>query len=156
MTNLIKITYQEHKMRATMFCNANYLIYINEKDEIIAYQLDDSTIKKLQLIPIQFPVALPNNTAKTMVLNDIWSSIIYEKDNISDVMARIIAYEMKIDTNALAALVKDNLHKSTPAAGEEEACPAFVPISKEVKDKLYQCDYCVNKIYCINQHTLPI
>lgn len=151
MTNHTIITYKGPKMKATMFCNANYLIYLNGQDEIIAYQLDESTIKKMYFTPIQFPIALPQDTAKTLVLNDIRSVITYEKDNISDTLARIVTYEINISTLALAMSVKKNLSKSLNINSEEEICLAFMPTFPEYKDKLYQCDYCINKIYCVEK-----
>lgn len=135
-------------MQATIFCKANYLMFLDSKDEIIGYQLDESTIKQLKFHPLGYPVEPPDGAKKTLVLEDIWSAIQYEKENIQDVEAKVVTYKINEMMYHIAQVVKSHLNQSKPIDDSADECPAWVSISKEHEDKLFQCEFCINKVEC--------
>ena len=156
MTNIWKMLHKllklkEKKMKATLYCKANYLLFLDSKDEVIAYQLDDSTIKQMKFYNIKFPSELPEGTKKTLLLTNMWSQILYEKENISDIEAKVVTYKMNESASRIAQLAKENLSKSLTVDGTDSECPSWVPIAKEHEDKLFQCKYCINESECYRE-----
>lgn len=135
-------------MRATIFCKANYLMFLDSKDEIVAYQLDESTIKQMKFHPVEYPIEPPVGAKKTLVLKDIWSAIEYEKENIQDEEAAVVTYKINETMYHIVQVAKNNSNQSVPIADDSDKCPAWVPISKEHEGKLFQCEFCVNKVEC--------
>jgi hypothetical protein len=135
-------------MNATMYCKANYLIFLNNKDEMVGYQLDESTIKLMKFREIKFPLEPPKGAEKQLVVHDIWSEIAYEKEKIDDENAKVLSYKMHEEMSSVMAQVKKDLDKSSVITSTDNECPAWVPISEVHRDKPFQCSYCCHEASC--------
>jgi hypothetical protein len=88
------------------------MVFLDSKDEMIGYQLDKSTLKKMKFLDIKFPVEPPEGTKKAVVIKEVRSMIVYEKKNIADEMARVVTYQIQDGPYYVQKLIRDNLSQN--------------------------------------------
>lgn len=136
-------------MQASMFCKANFLLFLDGDNQIVGYQLDDTSIKKMKFIDPKYPTELPEGTENTLLIEDVRCEIKYEKDHISDEEAKITQYEIKESNPLIANRIDKNKDKiKLVTVDNESECPAFAPINLPYTGKLFDCDFCINKPQC--------
>lgn len=141
-------------MEVTLYCTADIVIFLNDKNEIVGYQLDDSQVRKGYFLP---PIkGVPEGAKKKLPMRGVWSKITYTKDVLTDGKPIVVKYKINEPDTSICLQVARKLNLAEPidGTGEKELCLGFTPINPTFINLSYDCTLCQNRASCQGEEVL--